>query len=634
VPIVFLTAHYGLTDLAALKEGEKILIHAGAGGVGMAAIQIAQHLGAEVFATASPAKWEVLEEAGIPADHIASSRDLEFKQKFLELTGGEGVDVVLSALANEFVDASLELLPGGGRFLEMGKTDIRDPEQIAAERPGLAYRAFDLAEAGPERMGQMLAELTDRLERGDLHHAPIVSWDMRRAPEAFRHLREGRNVGKVVLSLPPSLDRSRTTLITGGTGGLGALFARHLVTEHGARHLLLANRGGPETEGAPALKTELEELGAEVTIVACDVGDRDQLEKLIGSIPEERPLGAVIHAAGALSDGVIEGLTDEQLERVFSPKADAAWHLHELSAEAELSHFVLFSSAAGVFGNPGQANYAAANAYLDALAARRSCEGLPATSIAWGLWQQEKGMTSNLSEADLARLERAGVLAISEELGLPLFEQALGVENPNPLAVAFAPKGLRAQAAAGVLPPMLSGLVRAPARRAAAGSLAAKLSSFSEEEAKSYVSELVRAEVAAVLGHSSAAAIDPEKTFQELGFDSLAAVELRNRVNLTSGLRLAVTMVFDYPTPASLAAHLLDEAGPSNAGKSRDGEIEAEFGRLATMLARVESEDQRELAAARLRELLAGLDTGQDDDLADTTDEEMFDLLDKKLGRI
>ena len=250
IPIVFATAHYGLHDLAGLKAGERILIHAGAGGVGMAAIGIAREIGAEVFATASPSKWEVLEEAGLDEDHIASSRDLTFKDKFLAATEGEGVDVVLNALAGEFVDASLELLPGGGRFLEMGKTDIRDSEQVASAHEGVLYRAFDLVEAGAARTGEMLAATVEQLERGALRHSPISSWDMREAPRAFRRLREGKNVGKLVLTLPRAIDPERTVLISGATGALGALVARHLVEHHGAGHLLLVSRSGPEAEGA------------------------------------------------------------------------------------------------------------------------------------------------------------------------------------------------------------------------------------------------------------------------------------------------------------------------------------------------------------------------------------------------
>ena len=347
MPVVCGTAMYGLRDLADLKPGERVLIHAGAGGVGAAAIQIAQASGAEVFATASPGKWDVLREAGLDDDHIASSRDLEFRQKFLDATGGEGMDVVLNALAGEFVDASLDLLPRGGRFLEMGKTDVREAAEVEAERPGLSYIPFDVMEAGLERTGEILAEVAALVEAGEMRHARISTFDVREAPRAFRELREGRNVGKLVLTLPRPLDPERTALVTGATGGLGALLARHLVEAHGARRLLLVSRSGPEAEGAAELRERLEALGAEVEIAACDVADRAALAALLDSVPAERPLGAVVHCAGVLDDATIERLSSEQLERVFRAKADSAWNLHELTGGADLDAFVLFSSAVG-----------------------------------------------------------------------------------------------------------------------------------------------------------------------------------------------------------------------------------------------------------------------------------------------
>ena len=433
MPIVFATAFYGLNDLAGLKAGERVLIHAGAGGVGMAAIGIAKHIGAEVFATASPSKWEVLEGMGIDPDHIASSRDLEFKDRFLELTEGEGMDVLLNALAGEFVDASLALLPRGGRFLEMGKTDIRDPEQLREQYPEVSYLPFDLLEAGPEQIKRILAELASMIEHGDLGHSPITTWDVREAPQAFRHLREGRNVGKVVLTLPQGIDPERTVLITGATGGLGALFARHLAEHHGARHLLLVSRSGSKAKGAKQLRKELKELGAEVKIAACDVSDRKALENLLAKLPQEHPLGAIVHCAGTLADATVETLSEEQVAQVFAPKVDAACHLHELSKDRDLSAFVLFSSAAGTIGGPGQANYAAANVFLDALAHKRRAEGLPATSIAWGLWERE-GMGSGLGEADIARMRLGGFEPITDEQGLELFDAALSAARPGAMA--------------------------------------------------------------------------------------------------------------------------------------------------------------------------------------------------------
>jgi acyl transferase domain-containing protein/D-arabinose 1-dehydrogenase-like Zn-dependent alcohol dehydrogenase/ribosomal protein L7/L12 len=568
VPIVFLTAHYALSDLADLKSGERVLIHAGAGGVGIAAIQLAQNLGAEVFTTASPSKWDVLREAGIPEDHIASSRDTSFKEKFLAQTEGEGMDVVLSALTGELTDASLELLPKGGRFLEMGKADIREAEAVQSEYPNLTYRAFDLIEAGLDRIGEMLTELLDLFAEGALRHHPITAWDMRKAPEAFRHLREGLNVGKVVLEVPRALDPGKTTLVTGATGGLGALLARHLVETHGARHLLLTSRRGLKAEGAKELKAELEELGASVTVAACDVAERVQVEALLAGIDPDHPLGAVIHAAGVLDDGVIEGMSPEQLDRVLTPKVDGAWNLHQLTKDHELSHFTLFSSIAGVLGGAGQGSYAAANSFLDALAQERQAEGLPASSLAWGLWEQGEGMGGTLDEAGKARLARMGLVPLTAERGLELFDTASEMGESLLVAAQLDTTALRGMAEAGMLPPLLSGLVRAPARRAASGSLATKLASVQEDEREAVVLDLLLGHVAAVLGHDSAAAIDAGKPFKGLGFDSLAAVELRNRLIAATGLTLPATAVFDYPTPAALATYLTGQAG-TGSGSTR-----------------------------------------------------------------
>ncbi|MGP4115513.1 SDR family NAD(P)-dependent oxidoreductase, partial [Streptomyces sp. 4N509B] len=356
VPVVYLTAYYGLVDLAGLRSGESILVHAAAGGVGMAAVQLAQHFGARVFATASESKQAAVVELGVPVDRIASSRDLDFRDVFLAATGGAGVDVVLDSLAREFVDASLELLPRGGRFLEMGKTDIRDPERVAVDYPGVVYEAFDMQDAGPVRIGQMLRELVALFERGVLRTGPIRTWDVRRAPEAFRFMSQARHVGKIVLTVPAGLDPEGTVLITGGTGTLGSLLARHLVAEHGVRSLVLTSRRGMEAEGAAELVAGLEAAGARVRVAACDAADRDELAAVLDAIPAECPLTGVVHAAGVVDDGLVGSLSDEQVRRVVRPKVDAAVNLHELTRGLDVRLFVLYSSAAGVFGNAGQAN--------------------------------------------------------------------------------------------------------------------------------------------------------------------------------------------------------------------------------------------------------------------------------------
>ncbi|MCP4918269.1 MAG: SDR family NAD(P)-dependent oxidoreductase, partial [Proteobacteria bacterium] len=372
IPVNFLTSLYGLQGLGSLQAGERVLVHAAAGGTGMAAVQLAQHMGAEVFGTASPGKWSVLRGMGLAEDHIASSRDTDFADAFLAATGGEGVDVVLNALAGEFVDASLRLLPRGGRFLEMGKTDIRDASEVAEAHAGVAYQAFDLMEAGPARIGSMLSELGVLFDSGVLRPLPLSAADLRHAPVAFKHMANARHVGKLVLVPPRALESDGTVLVTGGLGELGQALSRHLVTVHGVRHLVLTSRRGDQAPGSEALVAELASLGAKtVTVAACDVSDRNAVSAVLDVIPTDHPLTGVFHLAGVLDDGVVTELTAERVARVLAPKVDGAWHLHTLTAAHNLSAFVLFSSAAGVMGGPGQANYAAANTFLDALAASR-----------------------------------------------------------------------------------------------------------------------------------------------------------------------------------------------------------------------------------------------------------------------
>jgi acyl transferase domain-containing protein/acyl carrier protein len=364
-------------------------------------------------------------------------------------------------------------------------------------------------------------------------------------------------------SEPTELDPERTVLITGATGAIGALIAEHLAEAHGARHLLLVSRSGEKVPGALDLRARLQEHGAEATIAACDVSDRSQLEGLLAQVPKEHPLGAVIHCAAVLDDGLLESLDEERLERVFAPKADAAWHLHELSAGLDLTHFVCFSSIAGLIGSAAQANYAAANAFLDALAAHRRATGLAGVSMAWGGWEQRSEMTAGLDSDQLERLmrragERLALLPLSAERGLDLFDAALASAEALVIPAQLDLALLRSRARSGTLPALLEGIVRVPARAAGeGGSLARRLAAAPEAEREAVALEVVRGHVAAVLGHDSAAEVDPEKAFKDLGFDSLAAVELRNRLAADSGVGLAATAVFDYPSPLALAQHLL-----------------------------------------------------------------------------
>ncbi|MEN3614681.1 SDR family NAD(P)-dependent oxidoreductase [Plantactinospora sp. ZYX-F-223] len=565
VPVAYLTAYYGLVDLAGLHAGEAVLIHAAAGGVGTAAVQLARHLGADVYGTASPPKWGVLRDNGVPDDHLANSRTLDFEHRFRESTGGRGVDVVLDCLAGEFVDAGLRLLPRGGRFLEMGKTDKRDPDAVAARYPGVRYQAYDLPEAGPDRIHEMLLAIVELFGQGVLRHPPATTWDIRRAREAFRALSQARLVGKAVLTFPPDpWPTGATVLVTGGTGTLGSLVARHLVSAHGVTSLVLTSRRGLDSPGAAELVEELTAAGARVAVEACDVADRTALARVLDTIPPDAPLRGVVHTAGALDDGLIESLTPERIERVFRPKVLGALNLHELTSHLELSAFVLFSSAAGTMGAPGQGNYAAANTMLDALAQWRRARGQTGLALAWGFWEQRSEMSEHLDERDMRRYRRGGVLPIASDEGLALFDDAVRSGEAAVVPIRLDVTGLAGQTA--VPPPMLRALVRPTVRRAANtasgggdGSLRQRLTALTDTERNRILLRLIREHVAAVLGHSDADSVHTAKPFKDLGFDSLTAVELRNRLASATGLRLPVSLVFDHPSPVHLARLLYAE---------------------------------------------------------------------------
>ncbi|MEU0846203.1 SDR family NAD(P)-dependent oxidoreductase, partial [Streptomyces sp. NPDC005962] len=663
VPVVFLTAWYGLVELGGLRAGESVLIHAAAGGVGMAAVQIARHLGAEVYATASPAKHAVLEAMGIDAAHRASSRDLDFEHVVRDATGGRGVDVVLNSLAGPFVDASLRLLHEGGRLLEMGKTDIRDPERIAADHPGVRYQVYDLiGDAGPDRIGRMLAELGALFTTGVLEPPPLRAWPLDRAREALRHLSQAKHTGKLVLDVPAPVDWDGTVLITGGTGTLGALVAEHLVRTWQIRNLLLVSRSGLDAHGAKELTARLGELGARVRIEAADVTDAATVAALVAGVDPEHPLTGVIHAAGVLDDAVLTSQTPERVARVWEAKATAAAHLHAATAHVRLGLFVMFSSAAGVLGSPGQANYAAANAFCDALAARRRAEGLPGVSVAWGLWAASSGMTGNLTEADHARMARSGIAAMTGDHALALLDAAVQHGGHQLVAADVNTRVLAAQPP-DTLPAALRALVaasalagsategRMAARRTAAAAGAqpvdwtGRLAGMSADERRRALLDLVRGHATTVLGHADAEAVQADTSFKDLGFDSLTAVELRNRLAAATGLRLPAALVFDYPEAAILADYLLERLAPEEDGpRARSGADPAlsELAKLEATLAGLDVADGESGAiTARLESLLAtwkaarnlaGRDSTAAERLESASAAQVLDFIDNELG--
>ncbi|MFE9610944.1 SDR family NAD(P)-dependent oxidoreductase [Streptomyces sp. NPDC006012] len=584
-PVVFLTALYGLRDLGRLGPGQRVLVHTAAGGVGMAAVALARHLGAEVFATASTGKHAVLRAMGLNDTHIAGSRDTGFEERFRAATGGTGMDVVLNSLTKEFVDASLRLLRPGGRFLEMGQRDIRDPAEVAHTHPGVTYLPFHYYDAGPDRIAALLRELTVLFEGGSLSLPPVRVWDVQQLPEALRTMAKGLHVGKNVLRMPRSLDPAGTVLITGGTGQLGGLTARHLVTHHGVRSVLLASRHGESADGAAELCAQLRGLGARVEVVACDVADREQVGKLLAQVPEDAPLTGVFHASGVLDDGVVASLDEQRLERVLRPKVDAAVHLDELTRQMDLAAFVSFSSVAGVLGTTGQANYAAANAFLDALAAVRQARGLSGQSFAWGLWAQASGMTGHLGGAETSRLARWGVRPMDSPTGLRLLDEAMlrGDAVLVPAVLSVTPG--RGRGSGQLMPPILRGLT-GTARRTAGqapqtGGTGARLADLASEDRAVEVRALVLRQAAAVLGGSGPDEVASARTFKELGLDSLMAVELRNALGAATGIALPSTLVFDHPSVDRLTAHLLERLDTA-AGDTKEKPSGPDAGRAET----------------------------------------------------
>jgi polyketide synthase 12 len=430
------------------------------------------------------------------------------------------------------------------------------------------YRAFDLFEAGPDRIQQMLAELAALFGDDVLRPLPVTTFDIRRAPVALRYLSQARHVGKVVMTVPTApggVLGEGTVLIIGGTGMAGSALARHVVARHGVRNLVLASRRGPDAPGAGELVAELGAAGARVHAVACDAADREALAKVIADIPVQHPLSAVIHAAGALDDAVVTSLTPERMDVALRAKVDAVWNLHELTRDLDLSAFVLFSSMAGLVGSSGQANYAAGNSFLDALAVHRRERGLPAISLAWGLWDQASAMTGALATADFARFARDGIVAMSSGEALQLLDTAMIVDEPFLLPAHIDFAALRVKFDGGTLPPMFVDLINAPTRRQVDDTLAAaksksallqRLEGLPDDEQHAILLDLVRSNIATVLGNASPEGIDPDRAFQELGFDSLTAVEMRNRLKSATGLALSPTLIFDYPNSAALAGYI------------------------------------------------------------------------------
>jgi acyl transferase domain-containing protein len=543
IPIAFLSAYYALCRLGRMKAGDRVLIHAASGGVGLAAVQLAQQAGAEIFATAgSPRKREYLKSLGIK--HVMDSRSLDFGDQILAATGGEGIDLVLNSLTGETIATSLSVLRAGGRFLELGKTDLWDQPRVDAFRPGVAFHAIALDQMmaeQPDTVRELLQEVLPQFADRRLAPLPLRTFPLRRVVEALRHMARAEHIGKVVIEAENLgqeaqafwLREDGTYLITGGLGGLGLKVAGWLA-QRGARHLVLVGRSAPSDE-ARARVQDLERAGVRVVVRRCDISCRGEVAELLGAIGEDLPpLRGVFHLAGVLDDGILREQTRERFDRVMAAKVLGAWNLHALTADVELDHFVLFSSAAALLGSPGQGNYAAANAFLDALAHHRRAERRPALSVNWGSWAGA-GMAERLREAQGDRWSEAGLGWIEPERGLQILEDLLVADavQVGVLPVNW-PKFLE-RIPQGAEPAWLTDLARsarAAGNQQAGGPpvLLERLQAVTAGERLELATAFLRQQAAQVLAMDESQLPDARRPLNELGFDSLTGVEFCNRV--------------------------------------------------------------------------------------------------------
>ena len=567
VPSVFVSAALAF-EAADLKAGDRVLIHAGAGGLGLAAIELARAAGAQVIATASAPKRDFLRSMGVA--HVFDSRTTEFGERVLDVTNGAGVDVIVNSLTGEgFIAASLSCLADGGRFVELARRDIWTADEMAAARPDVGYSVIELdvcKRDEPERAGAILARIVDAIAAGEVNPLVHCRWPLAETGSAMAFMQSARHIGKIVLTPPPMADGSlrpdRTYLVTGGLGGIGCVVAGWLA-DHGAGVIVLNGRREPD-EAARQVVDELKGRGVRVEVELADVTDPAAVDAMLARMDDSLPpLGGVIHSVGVLSDGALSNLNWDRFEQVLWPKVIGAWHLHRSTRSKDLDLFVLFSSVTGVLGNAGQANHAAANAFLDQLAGHRRALGLPGQSIAWGAW-------SGLGEAEEQReriarqLEAAGTGWMTPEKGLMAFDRLVRQDLTRATVTSVDwPVFADSQEHH---PPFLEDMLAETDAEAAESSggtvdLLADLSSAPVAEREGRLVAFLQQELKAVLRMPTEPS--PAVGFVDLGMDSLMAVEFRNRLNraLAGAYVAPNTVVFDYPDIDSLARHLVRELG-------------------------------------------------------------------------
>ncbi|HEU4361595.1 MAG TPA: SDR family NAD(P)-dependent oxidoreductase, partial [Mycobacterium sp.] len=556
IPAAALTARLAF-DWAQLRPGDRVLVHAASGGVGLAAIQLAQQRGATVFATASTYKRTTLRKMGV--EYVYDSRSTDFADQILADTGGAGVDVVLNSLTNAgFVDATVRATAKNGRFAEIAKRDIWTPEQMAAARPDIAYEIVALdgtTVRDPARIQGLLAEVSDGLAGGEWTPLLVEIYPLTEAKAAFRRMQQARHVGKIVLQMPHPLQArgDRSYLITGGTGALGLHTASYLA-QLGASDIVLTSRRMPDADAQREIAEITERFRCRIHTFPADIGDESDVEALLERIRAELPpLAGVAHLAGVLDDALLPQQSLERFRVTLAPKVFGAYHLDRLTKKDDLDFFIVYSSISSLLGSPGQANYATANALLDGLAAERKAQGLPATSVNFGPWGKG-GMAT--SQAARVNLGLQGLVPLEPTAALNTLAEI--VANGTGQAVVIKANWQRAAKVLGGSRPSILDhvLPSAVAEQTGDSELLRQLHEVPEAQRTRFLTEFLQREVQQFLRLAQPPAATSR--FLDLGTDSLMAVELRNRLYGQFGgvLTINATVVFDYPTIGSLAAHL------------------------------------------------------------------------------
>ncbi len=561
IPTTFLTAYYGLHYLAKIKPGDKILIHAAAGGVGQAAVQIAQQAGAEVYATASTGKWDFLKASGVK--YVMNSRTLDFAEKVMQLTDGKGVDLVLNSLNGDFIAKNLEIIAPQGRFVEIGKVGIWDKAQVTEKRPDISYFPFDLLEVSnqdPELIATLFAELRQQFVEKKLQPLPHKVFPIWQANDAFRYMAQAKHIGKVVISMPSGnqiVKPDGSYLITGGFGALGLQVASWLAQE-GAKNLILVGRSQP-TKQAQQEIDKLEQQNVIVNVIQADITDYDAVADIFST--EKPEIKGIIYAAGSLDDGLLKTLSWERFQAVLQPKMTGAWNLHLATKEQPLDWFVCFSSIVSVFGAAGQSNYAAANAFIDNLMSYRRNLGLPGLSINWSIWD-EVGMATRLTFGQQEKLSQQGLKAIAPQQGLKVLKQLLQQQASQTIVfpVDWA-TFLRQQPDNRFFERLQPQTETKPAL---ISSFLQQLASVPEDKQRVTLQSHIQEQIAKVLGYSDPEDIDTQEKFADLGMDSLMAVEFKNSLQASLSDAVSLTAAFDYPNVELLTDYIAQELSVGN----------------------------------------------------------------------